>query len=510
MSGSVPDRDFDVAQLVQRIREQVPFRVEQPNPPAITGRSQRSMAVPESLIDNLRSVASRLAALKAEAGHGEPSAASLTLSGKFGALLKRQLYRFLWWQSRQIEVLLNAVTESSYGAVQITEAISTNVTRLASELADLRNSLSESRRQMQESEVRLRQLESAQLRLKAAEIERNVGSKFRRDADELDSLRQELMAVRNHVDSAATCLGEADAAVQEKLSELRRQVADEAERKTQLGARVSQLGLFTQQTRASVSLQERRLSLLIEETRKRLARPGDVAQLQETLQDQTDHKYDLLYLAFEDLFRGSRDEIKKRQSMYLPFLKEHDIGSGAMPILDLGCGRGEWLQLLLENGLQARGVDQSRTMIEECKSCGLEALQGEALSSLSRLPDSCLGAVTSFHMVEHMPFDDVLALIDEMLRVLKPGGVLILETPNPENILVGAYTFYLDPSHLKPLPSPMLRFFVEARGFCDVNVKELNPYHDSVRFPDDGKGFSNRLSDYFYGPQDYVITARKA
>jgi O-antigen chain-terminating methyltransferase len=112
-------------------------------------------------------------------------------------------------------------------------------------------------------------------------------------------------------------------------------------------------------------------------------------------------------------------------------------------------------------------------------------------------------------MVEHLPFEATLALVDECLRILRTGGILILETPNPKNILVGAHAFHFDPSHLKPLPSPMLRFFVEARGFCDVDVWELHPYPEAVRFPDDGKGIANRLNDYFYGPQDYAVIGRK-
>jgi O-antigen chain-terminating methyltransferase len=112
-------------------------------------------------------------------------------------------------------------------------------------------------------------------------------------------------------------------------------------------------------------------------------------------------------------------------------------------------------------------------------------------------------------MVEHMPFDTILTLVDEALRVLKPGGILILETPNPQNILVGSYTFHFDPTHLKPLPSPMLRFFVEARGFCHVQVRDLHPYPETVRVPDDGKGVAARLNDYLYGPQDYAVIGKK-
>jgi len=276
-----------------------------------------------------------------------------------------------------------------------------------------------------------------------------------------------------------------------------------------LAARLADLGLFTQQTRSSLSIQDRRLALFIEEARKRLPEPLAQEQLQRMVYDQTQHRYDSLYAAFEDVFRGSREEIKAKQAVYLPLLKEHGIGSQAMPLLDLGCGRGEWLELLGEHGLQTRGVDSNEEMIERCKSLGLQVEPSDSLVYLKTLSDECVGAVSAFHMVEHMPFDVVLTLIDESLRVLKPGGILILETPNPANFLVGAYTFHLDPTHLKPLPSPLLRFCVEARGFCGVHVRELHPYPDTVRLPDDGGGVASRFNDCLYGPQDYAVIGRK-
>lgn len=278
----------------------------------------------------------------------------------------------------------------------------------------------------------------------------------------------------------------------------------------QIGARLSELGLFTHQTRATLSIQERRLSLLMEQMRVYLSKPSNGgSQALETVNHHADHKYDGLYVAFEDAFRGSREDIKARQSIYLPVLKEHGIGSNTMPILDLGCGRGEWLELLGEHNLSARGLDQNEMMIEYCKSLGLDVTESDALSHLRTLPAASLGAVTSFHMIEHMVFDTVLALVDESLRVLRSGGILILETPNPENVLVGSYTFHLDPTHLKPLPSPMLQFFVEARGFCGVETRPLHPYPETVQFPDDGKTITARLNQYLYGPQDYAVIGRK-
>jgi O-antigen chain-terminating methyltransferase len=217
----------------------------------------------------------------------------------------------------------------------------------------------------------------------------------------------------------------------------------------------------------------------------------------------------MLYLTFEDVYRGAREEIRSRQSVYLPLLQEHKIGSPTMPVLDIGCGRGEWLELLRENGLNARGVDTNEAMVEYCRRLDLKVTQADAIEHLRGLEGRSLGAVTVFHVLEHLTFDNVIELLDEALRVLKPGGLVILETPNPANLLVGAHTFYLDPTHQRPLPSGLLRFLVEARGFCDVSVKELNPPDPSVRLPEDGSIIARRLNDYLYGPQDYAVIGWK-
>jgi len=218
---------------------------------------------------------------------------------------------------------------------------------------------------------------------------------------------------------------------------------------------------------------------------------------------------DALYEQFEDTFRGKRELIKERQQVYLPCLREAQAGSISAPVLDLGCGRGEWLELLADHHLAAGGVDSNPGMVERCRALGIDVTLGDALNHLRGLADGSLGAVTSFHMVEHMPFEIVIALLDEALRVLRTGGVLILETPNPQNVLVGSNTFWLDPTHVKPIPSPTLRFFVEARGFRGVEIWNLQPNTAAVRLPEDPAGIGTRLNDYLYGPQDYGIIARR-
>lgn len=178
------------------------------------------------------------------------------------------------------------------------------------------------------------------------------------------------------------------------------------------------------------------------------------------------------YRAFEDRHRGSRELIKSRLTAYLPFLIP--LTSASTPTaLDLGCGRGEWLELLGETGFRARGVDLDEGMLAACRERGLDVTTEDALASMRAQPDASLALVSAFHLVEHIPFESVQELITEALRALQPGGLLIMETPNPENLVVATSGFYMDPSHLRPIPPQLLEFVVEFGGFARHRVVRL-------------------------------------
>ena len=180
------------------------------------------------------------------------------------------------------------------------------------------------------------------------------------------------------------------------------------------------------------------------------------------------------YISFEERFRGKREEIKKRQAYYLPFIKE--IVRGDMDIVvDVGCGRGEWLELLSQNGITARGVDINEMMVEISREYNLDAIKTDALEYLRSLEENSIAAVTGFHIVEHLPFAVLINLMDEALRVLKKGGMVVFETPNPENLLVGSCSFYTDPTHINPIPPVTLEFIAHNRGFERVSIHRLHP-----------------------------------
>jgi O-antigen chain-terminating methyltransferase len=257
--------------------------------------------------------------------------------------------------------------------------------------------------------------------------------------------------------------------------------------------------------RTELALQGRRMALILEEARRRLPAPFDQQQL-EIIAAEEQHKLDALYAELEDNFRGSHEEIKNRFRAYLPHINSLDIADD-IPIVDLGSGRGEWLELLREEGYTARGVDSNRVLLERCRARGLDVVESDALQYLRGLPDDSLAAITGFHIIEHLEIGVLMQLLDETVRVVQPGGLVIFETPNPENVLVGSNYFYFDPTHRNPLPGLLMKFLLESRGLQRVEVMNLHAW-DQARIG--GKNaLTARFNDLFYGPMDYAIAGWK-
>ncbi len=221
---------------------------------------------------------------------------------------------------------------------------------------------------------------------------------------------------------------------------------------------------------------------------------------------------DPLYAAFEEKFRGSRELVRSRIEPYLEWIREVNAGSLESPVLDIGCGRGEWLELLQEQQLLGRGIDLNHIFIEACRGQGLDVTEGDAIEIMRTLPDNSFGAITSMHLVEHLSYEVMITLIDQARRILKPGGLLLLETPNPENIVVGSYSFYMDPTHKNPIPPESLRWTVEARGFKTARIERLTtgrdiPWPGSVDDQIPGAATINAMSERFVMAPDYAIVA---
>jgi len=210
------------------------------------------------------------------------------------------------------------------------------------------------------------------------------------------------------------------------------------------------------------------------------------------------------YRAFEDRFRGPRDLIKSRLRVYLPFIAPLKVIHKECKAIDLGCGRGEWLELMAEAGFEAYGVDLDEGMLSACNKALLSVTKEDAVEYLMKLQDESVVIVSGFHIIEHISFADLQKLVTEAFRVLKPGGLLILETPNPENLVVATTSFYLDPTHQRPIPPSLLYFLAEYCGFSRVKLLRLQ---ESASISDSE---DIRLMDLFTGVSpDYAVVAQK-
>ena len=180
-------------------------------------------------------------------------------------------------------------------------------------------------------------------------------------------------------------------------------------------------------------------------------------------------------MAFENRFRGSMDEIRARVAAYLPQFE------GASDVLDVGCGRGEFLDLLRERGIGATGVDINHDMVELCRARGLEVVQGDALAHLERLDDGALGGLFAAQVVEHLEPSRLLAFIDAAHRKLRPGAPLALETINVASWSAFFRSYVRDITHVRPVHPETLQFLVGTAGFRNAQIVYRSPYPEEER-----------------------------
>jgi len=217
------------------------------------------------------------------------------------------------------------------------------------------------------------------------------------------------------------------------------------------------------------------------------------------------HDFDYFYKLFEDKFRGSEEVIKKRVSEHLPLFKKLPKNLQELPIVDIGCGRGEFLSLMKDNKFRAIGIDMNGSMVERAKKLGYEAVQNDALSYLSAKKTGEFAAITGFHIVEHIPFEALLRIFEQCYRTVASGGFVLFETPNPQALTVGADSFYLDPSHQRPIPPPLLAFMLESVGF-KAKIIPLHRIKPEITHTDP---VIIEIYNSLYGAGDYAVIARK-
>ena len=224
---------------------------------------------------------------------------------------------------------------------------------------------------------------------------------------------------------------------------------------------------------------------------------------------------DSSYTAFENCFRGSREEVRSRQEGDVALFRD------LAPIVDLGCGRGEFLELLQAAGLEAWGIDGNANAVRECEEKGLDVVHGDLVSVLQKRDTGSLGGLFAAQVAEHLPPAVLLTLLAEAHRTLREDGLLVLETPNPASVLSFHDVFIRDLTHERPLHPDTLRFLAAAAGFTDVRIQMRNPVPEDVRLRLlSGSGLPPpviqvlnenvaRLNALLFAPLDYTLIARR-
>jgi len=303
-------------------------------------------------------------------------------------------------------------------------------------------------------------------------------------------------------------------------SRFREALAAQARMSKELGVQSEELQALKQ---SSVAARER-----ISRTERTLRRALDASQPHQTQENVPEspgrertsaalpvpeHTPQFDYSGFEERFRGSEEEIKERQRIYVSYFEGRD------DVVDIGCGRGEFLELMRDSGIRARGVDLDRDMILLCREKGLDVSAQDAFAYLGALPDDSLGGIFAAQVIEHLHPLRVIELVTLCHRKLGPGGVLILETPNPKCLMVFADTFYKDPSHVQPAHPDTMQFLFEALSFHQVELRFLGPVDPFMRIPSlqaPGADFTrfnegiDRLNTLLFGFQEYAVIGRKS
>jgi len=207
------------------------------------------------------------------------------------------------------------------------------------------------------------------------------------------------------------------------------------------------------------------------------------------------------WIRFAEVFRGSEHRIREHQRKHAA-----KFAGAVLEVLDLGCGRGEFLEVAREAGLTARGIDLSEDCIAICRSKGLNAEAADMFDYLGSLPDESLGGVLCSQVIEHLSPERLPFLIQLLNNKLNRGAIIVVETPNPECLAIFASHFYIDPTHTRPVPPALLRFYMEEAGFGEIQIERLEPAVESM--PAIGY-LPDPVQKTFFSGLDYALVGRK-
>jgi SAM-dependent methyltransferase len=375
-------------------------------------------------------------------------------------------------------------------------------------------------------------------RMQAARDLETLGAAADRDRDEVQRLLGDERRNREAFEGWARGQWEGVEHLRERVRGLEVEIGNVAERAGRVTSELHDL-------RQGVALQKAKLQVLLQDLRRALdglAQPSGIPtpaggggprgpnsvpaypsrEVLDRILNGSGALEDHDYYEFENRFRGTREEISNRQHIYLPIFAQR-FGPEAWrdrstqpPVLDVGCGRGEFLELLAAAGITARGIDLNEAMVESCRARGLDVTRAEALAYLRGLPDAALGGVLCCQVIEHLTTHELIELLHLCRVKLREGGVAVLETVNPLNLIVSATQFYIDLTHVRPVHPLTLQFVAECAGFATTEVRYLSPIPEELRLrsipgEDPASLVVNetiqRLNDLLFTYQDYAVVA---
>ncbi|MCC6068767.1 class I SAM-dependent methyltransferase [Ferrovum sp. PN-J185] len=213
---------------------------------------------------------------------------------------------------------------------------------------------------------------------------------------------------------------------------------------------------------------------------------------------------DNFYAFFESINYASEEQVEENRTIYLPYVEPILKYFNSPLAFDVGCGRGEWLHMLRKLGFKTQGVDINSGMLKSALNKGLDVYLDDGINYLHKLESNSVSVLTAFHVLEHLHFKDIQEFFFQSQRILMPGGILIVETPNPENLHVATTNFYLDPTHIRPIPILQMITLCKANNFNIYSIIRLQEdktlyYREDIY-----------LKDLFYGvSKDYALIAQK-
>ena len=219
---------------------------------------------------------------------------------------------------------------------------------------------------------------------------------------------------------------------------------------------------------------------------------------------------DFLYRRLEDHLRGSESEVRESLAPYVALARDHQ------PLIDVGCGRGELLAMCREAGIIARGFDTNERSIADLRARGFDAALAGVPECFASYGDGSAGSIVATHVVEHLPVEVLFSFFAEAARVLRGGGLLMIETPNAESLLVSGSEFWRDPTHLAPRHPAALTLLAREHGFTIDEVRPVHPFPEGTRLAvaDDDPPALQRvvraINERLFGPQDLRLIARRS